>query len=295
LPEKAEEVKSCHDYFASALNRLLELRILSFQNCANINQDTMPMLPAGLHSLEVANCPGLNSDILEAFLATSGTTLRRLKLNNNQAMSLGFMANLKALCPHLEHLECDMVYIDPSSWRDRDPLFDELLPNGPPTWPTKLITISMENMRQITEADAEKFFASLVDASTQLSRLKKLNLKVILKDASWRDRAKLRQKWEPQIESVFLNTDAPVPIRSKPASAQRHSSSQRQSTRLANITKQLSLGGSGSDSDASSIKTGHARCDVVDLVISDQRPAETQYHEDDFLDSEPEDDGEYRD
>jgi hypothetical protein len=48
------------------------------------------------------------------------------------------------------------------------------------------------------------------------------------------------------------------------------------------------------ESDTTATKTVHARCDVVELDISSQRPAQTQYHENDFLDSEPEDDDEYR-
>jgi hypothetical protein len=299
LPEKAEkaDIASARSYLAVALKSLSELRSLSFRNCAMLDEDTMPMLPPGLLHFEVTNCSHLTSDVLEGYLSSAGHSLQSLKLNNNQSMDLGFMAKLKTLCPSLQQLEIDMVYIDPSSWHDRDPLFDELLPKGPPTWPSQLISISIENMRQLTEAAAEKFFTSLVDASDDLPFLKKLSLKVILKDASWRDRAKMRQNWMPVFENVFLNTDKPSNIVAKTLSSKRpRSASQRQSTRIAESRlKELGRSENSDESDASTPKTVQARCDVVDLVISDQRPAETQYRENDFLDSEPSDDEEYRD
>ncbi|KIW68018.1 hypothetical protein PV04_03993 [Phialophora macrospora] len=299
LPEKAEmaDIASARNFLAVALKSLSVLRSLCFRNCTIIDEITMPMLPPGLLHFEVTNCSRVTSDVLEGYLSSAGHSLQSLKLNNNQSMDLGFMANLKTLCPNLQHLEIDMVYIDPSSWHDRDPLFDELLPKGPPTWPSQLISISIENMRQVTEAAAEKFFASLVDASEDLPFLKRLSLKVILKDASWRDRAKMRQNWMPVFENVFLNTDKPSNIVTKMLSSKRPSSaSQRQSTRIAESRlKELGRSDNSDESDASTPKTVQARCDVVDLVISDQRPAETQYHENDFLDSEPSDDEEYRD
>ncbi|EXJ65779.1 uncharacterized protein A1O5_11020 [Cladophialophora psammophila CBS 110553] len=295
LPEKAKEadIDCARGFFAEALSRLPELRSLSFRNCGILDEVTMSMLPAGLLDLELTNCPDLTSDALENYLSR-GSSLRFLKLDGNQCMDFGFMASLQALCPDLQHLEIDMLYIDPTSFRDREPLYDELLPHGPPTWPSHLVTISIENMRQLTQEDAEEFLASLVDSSEHLAQLRRLNIKAILKDASWRDRAKFRQKWLAKLENVFLNTQEPSNIVSK-FSKGRPSASQRQSTRIANgHLKKLSLGDNTDESDAPAPKSFQGRCDVVNLVISDQRPAETQYHENDFLDSEPGDDGEWR-
>ena len=68
--------------------------------------------------------------------------------------------------------------------------------------------------------------------------------------------------------------------------------SQRQSTRIANFgaTEDTEENGSTPAPDVT-----HSRCDVVELVISDQRPAETQFRENDFLDTEPSGDDEYQD
>ncbi|KAJ9604521.1 hypothetical protein H2200_010634 [Cladophialophora chaetospira] len=298
FPEKTDEVDlvSAGRSLGTALKVLSQLRSLAFRNCAMIDGATMPLLPRGLTRLEITNCLHLTSTILERYLSTAGTSLRSMKLNNNQSMDLGFMAKLQTLCPQLQSLEIDMVYIDPSSWQDRDPLFDELLPKGPPTWPSQLINISMENLRQLTEADAEKFLTSIVDAADDLPYLRKLNLKLILKEASWRDRAKLRQKWMPALESVFLNKDKPsTTFVTSPGPKTSRSALHRQSTRIAEGRfKEVSSSETSDESDGSA-KGVRASCDVVELVISDQRPAETQYHEKDFLDTEPSDDDEYMD
>ncbi|OQV08793.1 hypothetical protein CLAIMM_13015 [Cladophialophora immunda] len=295
LPEKAKEpdITEARSLLIGVLSSVPELQSLSFRNCGIVDEITMPMLPPGLLHLELTNCPRLTSDALEGYL-TGGSSLRVLKLDGNQSMDLGFMANLQSLCPHLQHLEIDMLYIDPTSFRDREPLYDELLPNGPPTWPTYLASISIENMRQLTQEAAEEFLASLVDSSEHLPQLRRLNIKAILKDASWRDRAKFRQRWLPKLENVFLNTEEPSNVRSK-LSKKIPSASQRQSSRIANgHLKKLSLSDTTDESDTPAPSAIQGRCDVVNLVISDQRPAETQYHENDFLDSEPSDDGEWR-
>ncbi|KIX99229.1 uncharacterized protein Z520_04805 [Fonsecaea multimorphosa CBS 102226] len=295
LPEKAKEtdVISAQSLLAGVLSSVPELQFLSLRNCGIVDEVTMPTLPPGLLHLELANCPGLTSDALEGYL-TRASSLRVLKLDGNQSMDLGFIANLQSLCPHLQHLEIDMLYIDPTSFRDREPLYDELLPNGPPTWPTDLASISIENMRQLTQDDAEEFLASLVESSERLPHLRRLNIKAILKGASWRDRASFRQRWLPKLENVFLNTEEPSNVGNK-FSKKAPSTSQRQSSRIANgHLKKLSLSDTTDESDAPAANAIHGRCDVVNLVISDQRPAETQYHENDFLDSEPSDDGEWR-
>lgn len=288
------DIERAQRLLASALNDLPDLKDLTFRNCSVIDEVTVPMLPAGLQQLELAHCSRLTSDALEQYLASRGTTMTSLRLDGNQSMSLGFMARLKSLCPRLQNIEVDMLYIDPTSFRDRDPLYDELLPNGPPSWPTDLVNVSFENLRQLSASDAEDFFASLVDSSENLPRLKKLNIKAILKGASWRERAQLRKTWLPKLENVFLNTDEPANVVSR-LSKKPSSASQRQSTRIANShLKKLSLGDYIEDSDAITPRALQARCDIVNLVISDQRPSQEQFHENDFLDEEPSDDGEWR-
>lgn len=294
LPEKTPEVEiaKAQSLLAGALGALHELQRLSFRNCAMLDEVTVSSLPLELHHLQLVYCSQLTSRALEQYLSSGGTYLKSLTLDGNQSMSLGFMADLKTICPRLENLEVDMLYIDPTSFRDREPLYDELLPDGPPTWPSSLVSVSVENLRQLSASDAEDFFASLVDSSENLPHLKKLNIKAILKDASWRDRAELRKTWLPRLENVFLNTEQPANMVTK--TSKSLPASQRQSTRIANShLKSLSLTDNTDESDENQSRSVQARCDVVNLVISQERPAQEQFHEEDFLDTEPDDDGEW--
>lgn len=294
IPEKSGDVDivKARTLFGGALNQLPELKHLSLNNCGILDEATAPMLPVGLEHLEIDNCSQLTSTALEHYLRVGGSTLITLKLLDNQSMSLGFMTDLKTLCPRLRTIDVDMLYIDPTSYRDRDPLYDELLPNGPPTWPSSLINVSFENMRQLSADDAEDFFDSLVESSRHLPHLKRLNIKAILKGASWRDRAHLRKIWLPKLQNVFLNTSRPSAYAVK-ADTQSARLSQRQSSRIAESLKRQSTGDDTGDSDAGFAIAVQGRCDVVNLQISDQRPAQDQFHEDDFLDDEPSDDEEW--
>jgi len=301
LSEKAtdEDVESARTLLTAALQKLPSLRRLAFRNCGVIDELTLPHLPTNLQHLELGNCQSVTSSALEQYLTVGGTSLRTLTLRGNQSMSLGFLASLKTFCPQLRVVDIDLSYTDPTSYRDREPLYDELLPDGPPTWPPQLEQISIENLRQLSASEAEDFFASLVSASEDLPFLKVLNIKAILKDASWRDRAEIRKKWLPKLEAVFLNNATPVAPSKRPAK-ESFTPSQRQSTRIANHNlRRLTISADDSDSASHSSSslppavTRQGRCDVVNLVISDQRPSQEQYHEDDFLDDEPSDDEEW--
>ncbi|EXJ91460.1 hypothetical protein A1O3_00008 [Capronia epimyces CBS 606.96] len=295
LPEKASDVDidTAYSLLTGALKHLPDLKSLTFRNCTLLDEDAATMLPIGLQDLEFSHCPCLTSETLEQYLHSGGSSLRTLKLFGNQSMSLGFMASLRVLCPRLRVLEVDMLYVDPTSYRDRDPLYDELLPNGPPTWPTDLVTISVENLRQLSATDAEEFFASLVDSSEHLPYLRKLNIKAILKGASWRDRANLRKTWLPKLENTFLSSAEPSNV-TKKSSKTSQLISQRQSSRIANShLRKFSIRVHPDESDTTTPKMVQPRCEIVNLVISDQRPSQDQFHEDDFLDDAPSDDGEW--
>ncbi|KIW12270.1 hypothetical protein PV08_09546 [Exophiala spinifera] len=298
-PEKSSDVDiaSSQSVFTRALEHLTSLKRLSLTSCGYLDESTTPMLPIGLEYLEIDNCAELTSAALERYLQVGGSTIRTLKLCDNQSMSLGFMADLNTMCPRLQDIDVDMLYVDPTSYRDRDPLYDELLPNGPPTWPSSLVNVSFENMRQLSAEDAEDFFDSLVESSRHLPHLKRLNIKAILKNASWRDRAQLRKIWLPKLQNVFLNRSkpsAPGPVAIAAGShTKRPTPSQRQSSRIAESLKRMSTGDDTGDSDDTSSLAIQGRCDVVNLQISDQRPAQDQFREDDFLDDEPSDDDEW--
>lgn len=295
LPEKTtdEDVAMVRSLFTGAFKEVHDLKHLTLKNCGILDDSTAPMLPVGLEYLEVVQCSQLTSSALAQYLASGGNTLRTMKLIGCQSLSLGFMAELKTLCPRLQDFEVDMLYIDPTSYADRAPLFLALLPDGPPTWPASLVNLSLENIRHDRADEAHEFLESLVQSSKQLPQLKRINIKMILKLVGWRDRAGLRKDWLPKLQEVFLNTDKPLDhaVRASKSTLQ---SSQRQSSRLAKThSRGQSTAENTDDSDTGGAVAVQGRCDVVNLVISDQRPAQDQFHEDDFLDDEPSDDEEW--
>ncbi|KIV87072.1 hypothetical protein PV11_02643 [Exophiala sideris] len=292
LPEKTTDgdVAMAQSLFTGSLKDLHELKHLTVKNCGILDDVTTPMLPIGLEYLEVVQCSQLTSSALAQYLAVGGSTLRTIKLIGCQSLSLGFTAELKTLCPCLQDFVVDMFFIDPTSYADREPLFLALLPDGPPTWPASLVNLSLENIRHKIADEAHEFLESLVESSDQLPRLKRINIKMILKMAGWRDRAQLRKDWLPKLQAVFLNTDKPLDHQEK-SSKHSSQSSQRQSTRIA--SKGQSTAENTDDSDTGPAVAVQGRCDVVNLVISDQRPAQDQFREDDFLDDEPSDDEEW--
>lgn len=298
LPKKSSEaeIAKAQSLLTAALQTSSDLRHLCIKSCTLIDVAGISCIPDGLEYLEFQNCTALTSAALGQFLTSRGHNLTTLKLFGNQSMSLEFMTELKDICPRLQVLEVDLLYTDPTSYSDRDPNWDSLFPKGPPTWPESLVTISMDNVRQLDIDDAEKFLSSLVDSSENLPRLKNLSIKAILKRSSWRDRATLRKKWLSTLENVFLDTSVPInwAAKSEKRPAKSAKPAQRQSSRLALAhSDKSSSRDTTDDSDYATSSLRHARCSVVNLVISDQRPTQDQFHEEDFLDDEPTDDEEW--
>ena len=266
-----------------ALNSLPELKRLSLHSCNILDDTIISSLPSGLTHLSICSTPFIKSEGLQQYLCNSGATLTNLLLRGNQALSLGFMASLAATTPHLRELEIDLTYHDPTSFRDTEPLFDDLLPDGPPTWPSVLEAISIGPLRNLSTEDAEAFFQSLVDTSSSLPYLRSLSLRTLLKKASWRDRARLRGKWDTQLYETFhvkYNAKVFQPLTLPEDKKHRGRESQRIkcSDQIQNSPAQLH---------------GEGRCHTVIFELSDQRPAQDQFREADFLDSEPEGDEEW--
>ncbi|KAK5058565.1 hypothetical protein LTR84_010828 [Exophiala bonariae] len=290
------ELTQAQGLLTSALQKLTDLRHLSLRCCRIIDTAGIMCIPEGLESLELSNCSQLTSAALKQLLSLRGRNLTTLRLLEHHSMSLEFLTDLKSSCPRLQVLEIDFLYTDSTAYDLKEEFeLSSLCPTGPPTWPTSLVTISMDNVRYHDIHDAERFLSSLVDASDDLPHLKKLSIKAILKKSSWRDRATLRKKWLSTLENIFLDTSQPIDwtvksTMTKPAPR----AVQRQSTRLARSNaNKSSSGDTTDDSDATTSVSRHARCCLVDLVISDQRPTRDQFHEDDFLDDEPTDDDEW--
>jgi len=369
FPEKHPEadLAAAREHLASALRSLPNLTSLTFRTCNILDEVTTPRLPYSLKHLEITNNIFFLSSHLTSYLATRGSHLHTLTLKHNQSMSLDFLANLRTYTPRLRHLTLDLTYSDPSSYQDVSPLFDEALPDGPPMWPAALVSIDIENLRQISCAETESFFTSLVEAADDLKSLRRLVIRAIVKDAGWKERASLRQKWEPVLADVFLdrrtpevrksvmsdkerlrrefkvrvesddkivvpktqadgvlpligpvaptkgNSDSPVnaPVPDGEDQAESNSKSRRsgriRDVHLKRLAYEAELSASAAEEDdqtsnalTSTLKLEskglphQRRCNVVQLQLSDQRPAQDQYRETDFMDEEPSGDEDYR-
>ncbi|KAH8431915.1 uncharacterized protein LDX57_009564 [Aspergillus melleus] len=304
---------------ATALKGLPHLRHLEFHECSIVNEYLMPNLPTGLRSLTINNCDDVTTANFSAFIATHGQHLRELILSHNRHLSLSFIQILAQACQNLERFKMDISMHDWSSYHDVEPHFRELLsPSEVPTWPSTLQEIELVQLRKWDDRTAGVFFTSLIDAAPELRDLRRLMISAILK-IGWRDRASFREKWIGNLEKVFLRRSVPPnPIfrtitRAVPSTNVEESKkdeaatqsdapqsgvstpSKRKSARLAQRKHSevednadqspLSRAASETNDDSSRLPV-QGMCDVVSVRIDNQRPTETQFNEEDFLDDE---------
>lgn len=290
---------------AAALRELPELRRLSFTDCAVVNEVLLPRLPTNLTSLTIDNCDELTSQSFAPFLASHGSHLRELVLKHNRHLNLSFIVGLAESCPNLERLLVDFIMHNWPPYYNGTPHFDQLLrPGEVPTWPKALQVIEMLQLRNWDKARAAAFFSSLVDSAPDLKDLRRIVISATVQ-MSWQDRASFRKRWIRKIERTFLRKyELPksTAVEAAPADDVASMPVKRQSARIA----QQRLSGMDGDSDASKTPSGattntdtedsdvddtedmyvQGMCDVVQLRIDNLRPADMQFNEDDFLDSE---------
>jgi Leucine-rich repeat (LRR) protein len=318
FPEKHPDAEIAHarQLLIDAITSLPNLTSLTVRTCNIIDGTVLSALPPNLTSLEVTNILPLLSSHLTPYLTNNSSHLQSLTLKHNQSMSLDFLSNLKHTTPRLRHLTLDLSYRDPSSYQDVNPLFDDALPDGPPTWPSSLVSIDVENLRQISGTEADEFLTSLVDSAGNLPWLRHLVVKAIIRDSNHRERGALRVKWDKLLEEVFLDKREPEVRRSVVSEKERLSKEakfrvesedkiiadgkgEERKTRRSGRKKAGAY--AEADTDEEDTKQGgekvqprHGRCGVVTLVLSNQRPAQEQFTVGDFLDDEPSDDEDYR-
>ena len=297
VPEKAsvEEHVSLRERLLAALNKLPELRHLKITNCDVFgNFAVLESLNTQLRSFAITACPSLTSSGLETCLKTQGAKLEHLRLNGCQSCDGGFLSKLRQLCGSLQILQINLSFSDVTSWNDNDAHFEDYLPDGPISFPSTLIELELNNLRRIDSAQLEASLASLVE--TYLPSLRRLSIKAIL-TSDYRVRARIRREWGHKLEQVFLRKTIPpksyLQIQKKPTlngevveidsstTSTSDESTKRQSTRISKSSRRA-----GSNAGNEDVKTSNSRnglCDFVLFRVDDQRPAESQYKEVDFL------------
>ena len=292
---------------ATALKSLPELEDLEFIECTILSAALLPQLPLSIRSLTLCNCDRLFSPHISEFLKTHGSQLRQLNLSHNRHLNMSFVTTLGRDCPNLEKFRMDISMHDWSSYHDTDPHFSDLLiPSEVPTWPRALREIELIQLRHWDAEVAEVFFQSLIDAAQNLPDLRRLEISAIL-EIGWRARANFRERWIGRLEKTFLRRSPPPNpdlrslrkrplLRGPPAANAGEStkpgttsndlplSAKRQSLRLSHRKGNEPL--EKPDDSTSSITSMKGMCDVVSIRIDNQRPTETQFNENDFLDDE---------
>lgn len=298
------------DDLSLALRLLPEIECLEFHECPIMSGDILLKLPLTLRSLTLSNCGMLLASHVINLFKVHGGQLRELILNHNRHMNMEFMPYLGILCPNLERFRVDFSMFDGSSYHDLDPHFDQLLfISQKPSWPESIEEIELYQLRHWGGEVAEMFFESLVVAAPNLKHLRRLDISAIL-SGPWRDRAQFRDKWFRRLEKVFLRHSPPPdpnlrslrkrslasPVAQRENGGSAHPTSQeapskRQSSRIAQRhisesmnTEQENL----SDSDTGRIdpKNVQGMCEHISVRIDNQRPADHQFNECDFLDDE---------
>ena len=324
-----ERHKLALDTFAvcEQFSDLPDLRQLVCDSSDLVDEIFLKFVSTSLTHLTLSNCTLLSAESLQTFLESCGSQLMEIHLTHNQSLNLSFLPCLGKSCPALQVLKINMNYYK-GSLQDSEPAFNELIRTEEvPAWPLTLRTLEIVHLRQWSTEAATMFFTSLINAAPALSDLRRLVLKAIL-NIGWRDRVHFREEWIGKIEKVFKRVSPdPDPFLSTMRMFRQWKEEQMSEIRLvdrgsddqvsskdgapeAPSMERRSLrkryNSSAQDEDTTTMeKRRHidelndlyiqGMCQVVDIRIDNLRPAESQFTEGDFLDSEKsdEDDGEW--
>lgn len=301
LPEKATaENRTLQErQLLAALDKVSSLTKLEIINCDALNNfaGIATLQTTELKSLTIKECLSLTSIGLEEFLSTKGQHLKQLSLVGNQSCDGSWLPGLPQYCPALQVLRIDLTFKDVTSYNETTPFFDDFLPAGAISFPSSLIEIEITNLRKVDSAQLEACLESLINAP--LPSIRRICLKAILTISDYRVRAAIRNEWRHRLERRFLRRSAPpLPVRTvapvrqselkniSSAASTSNESRHRKSSRIS-----WSIPTDDSSTNDKDIQKGYqsiikqeALCDIVDFRVDDQRPAESQYQEQDFLD-----------
>ncbi|KAI0602407.1 hypothetical protein F4775DRAFT_537038 [Biscogniauxia sp. FL1348] len=203
-PQMRERDRHTVAQFADSISSLPNLEHLIIESSTLANGSLLGRLPRTLKHLELINCWEIISEDLAQFLATHGSSLRKLTLKHCQSLSLNFLPILGFSCPDLTHLDVDLSYFQHhDAYRDNKPEYASLLEEDQvPTWPPSMQSITIIHMRNWSREAAEMFFQSLIGSARELPHLRRLEFKVIL-DIAWRQRQELRKSLVDKMTRIF--------------------------------------------------------------------------------------------
>ncbi|VBB83798.1 Putative protein of unknown function [Podospora comata] len=194
---------------ADAINALSQLEHVGFEYSNAIDDRILPMLPRNLRGLDLINCCEVTDEDLASFLLTHGNRLESLTLRHNRALSLSWLTILGKACPRLKWVVMDYkigAQIE-LGYRNVDATCGVLERfESAPVWPETLVGIELKDFKHWTAEAAEVFFRSLVDCAGGLSRLREIDLKVML-DVPYQQRSDFRDRWSNTLRKVFLRDD----------------------------------------------------------------------------------------
>ena len=130
---------------------LPNLKSLTLQSCALVDEQVLSSLPNSLQRLKIAHCTLLYSESLTAYLAKDGScNLKALILDHNPHLDLAFLPTLRTTCPHLRTLSMDLhYYSDRISINDAEAKYEYLLgADEIPTWPSSLQTLELVHLQK---------------------------------------------------------------------------------------------------------------------------------------------------
>ncbi|KAB8648502.1 hypothetical protein FH972_026158 [Carpinus fangiana] len=322
-PDPAKDVSAM---FIKVIKQIPGLESLTLESCVHKTWDFLTILPRTIKSIKIVNTPYLSSEAMLRFMETHGAGLESLDLSHNQYLDLAFLADLRRLCPNLRFLKMDATYYSAVALQnDSEPIYDSLLlPEDVPTWPDALVSIELTNLRKWELEAVQVFFGSLIRAAPQLPKLRHIVIRAML-SIGWRDRAGFRDKYigtlkriyerhsplpDPHLASLRAHKlykealgkrstipSAPLPVveadipvaadgkalrRSSRAKVSYNESDESDSDVIPNRD---AIDGVSSIAEFKHVPV-QGLCDIVDVNIDNLRPAEVQFKEADFVDSE---------
>lgn len=277
--------------FGPALAVLPHLEDLELERCSfrpAILSGIATAAPAlRLKSLSLINCGELESlSLSELLRSRTCGQLEHLQVASCRSCDLAFLSALSHT-PNLLTLHFEGKYFSTTAiYNDAKPGYQTLLPlDSMPLYPPNLRSLKLLNLRKWSAEEVEAFLDSLVSAAPRLRRMRELSLHCILDGFGWRERAGVRDKYEPKLLHAFVRPPSePTPFQHPSPPEPQPDIRQRRSVRSREKSLTRETGGStatvaaaaaaasSSFSSSFSLFRGFAEPDKVDLKFDNARP-----------------------